>query len=67
METVTNAYNAASKAIFGEGTTQSGSEPVSGETGAGTVDEPYDQGNEAGMSKQCSSCSNNRKSRSLYA
>ena len=27
---------------------QSGTEPVSGETGEGTVDQPYDQGNQEG-------------------
>ncbi|KAI4274022.1 MAG: hypothetical protein LQ337_004227 [Flavoplaca oasis] len=29
---------------------QSGTEPVSGETGEGTVDQPYDQGNQEGKS-----------------
>jgi len=28
---------------------QSGTEPLSGEKGAGTVGEPFDQGNAAGM------------------
>ncbi|KAI4281720.1 MAG: hypothetical protein L6R38_003470 [Xanthoria sp. 2 TBL-2021] len=29
---------------------QSGTEPVSGETGEGTVDQPFDQGNQEGKS-----------------
>lgn len=54
METITsaatNAATAASKAIWGEQTaTQQnetgGKEPISGETGKGTPNEPYDQGN----------------------
>ena len=45
METVTNAASAASKLIFGE---KSGEEPVSGKTGKGTPEEPYDQGNRHG-------------------
>lgn len=45
METVNNVVNAASKAIWGNPTAQSGEEPVSGQTGAGTVNEPYDKGN----------------------
>lgn len=35
-------------AILGSGETQSGTEPVSGQTGSGTAAEPYDAGNEAG-------------------
>ena len=31
---------------------QSGQEPVSGQVGAGTAAEPYDQGNAVGMSTQ---------------
>lgn len=50
METIQNVANTASKMIFGEqNTTQSnettGQEPISGQQGKGTVDEPYDQGN----------------------
>jgi len=41
METVNNITTAASKIIWGEG-----QEPVSGQTGAGTVNQPYDQGNQ---------------------
>lgn len=32
---------------------QSGTEPVSGETGEGTVDQPYDQGNQEGEFEYC--------------
>jgi hypothetical protein len=49
METVNNVVNAASKAIWGNPTAQSGEEPVSGQTGAGTVNEPYDKGNVEGQ------------------
>ncbi|TID18443.1 putative glycine-rich cell wall structural protein 1 protein [Venturia nashicola] len=48
METVNNAVNAASKMIWGDSaaeTTKQTDEPVSGETGAGTLTEPYDKGN----------------------
>ncbi|KAF2686756.1 hypothetical protein K458DRAFT_363052 [Lentithecium fluviatile CBS 122367] len=52
METVTNAVNAASKAIWGEqnpNTTTdnetAGQEPISGLQGKGSVNEPFDQGN----------------------
>ncbi|KAE9961373.1 hypothetical protein EG328_003470 [Venturia inaequalis] len=50
METVNNAVNAASKMIWGEptasaDTTKQTTEPISGETGAGTLEEPYDKGN----------------------
>jgi len=48
METISNLAAAASKAIYGEQTTSNsevGKEPISGETGKGTVDSPYDQGN----------------------
>jgi hypothetical protein len=49
METITNAANAASKAIWGDSTKSSSEEPVSGETGSGTAAEPYDKGNLEGM------------------
>lgn len=39
---------AASNLMGSGNTTQSGQEPVSGQTGAGTVNEPYDQGNQYG-------------------
>lgn len=50
METVNNAVNAASKMIWGDTTTKQTTEPISGETGAGTVNEPYDKGNTDGRS-----------------
>jgi len=50
METISNISSAASKAIWGEGNTSttndSGTEPVSGEQGKGTVNDPFDHGNE---------------------
>lgn len=50
METISNAASAASKATFGEGssTNKSGEEPVSGQTGGGTVEKPFDAGNAPG-------------------
>lgn len=49
MEGITNAANAASKAVFGDSSSsQSGQEPVSGQTGRGTASEPYDAGNTTG-------------------
>jgi len=53
METINNAASAASKAIWGDSTTnttqstESGREPVSGETGNTASGEPYDAGNSA--------------------
>lgn len=46
METVNNVVSQATKLIWGESqaNTQT-TEPVSGQTGAGTVNEPYDKGN----------------------
>ena len=52
MESITNAANAASKAVFGGSTGQSGQEPVSGQTGRGTASEPYDAGNTMGNVSQ---------------
>ncbi|OCL04283.1 hypothetical protein AOQ84DRAFT_391649 [Glonium stellatum] len=53
METVNNLANSASKMIFGDktanSTTESGQEPISGEQGKGTVQEPYDRGNEENL------------------
>ncbi|KAF2669888.1 hypothetical protein BT63DRAFT_439060 [Microthyrium microscopicum] len=51
METVNNVAAYASKAIWGEGanaenSTENSTEPVSGQQGAGTVNEPFDKGNE---------------------
>lgn len=49
METISNAATTASKMIWGESKNQeSGTEPVSGQTGKGTTGEPYDTGNEKG-------------------
>lgn len=56
MEAISNVASAASRVIFGESEPQdkdkkpkeSGTEPVSGVTGAGTAEEPYDAGNEEG-------------------
>jgi hypothetical protein len=48
MDIIKNVANSASNAIFGNSTEQSDNEPVSGKMGAGTVDEPYDQGNTNG-------------------
>ncbi|KAJ9293364.1 hypothetical protein DTO271G3_7860 [Paecilomyces variotii] len=55
METVNRAIDTASQAIWGENSSQSqlqqqqqqqhGSEPLSGESGKGTVTDPYDAGN----------------------
>lgn len=50
METLSNAASSASKMIWGDKTggaiTESGQEPISGEQGKGTVEEPFDRGNE---------------------
>jgi len=54
METVNNVASAASKLIWGEQAQQQttatnetgGVEPISGEQGKGTVEEPFDKGNE---------------------
>jgi len=45
METINNITTAASKALWGEGANASGEEPISGQKGAGTTEEPYDKGN----------------------
>jgi len=44
METVNTVVSSASKLIWGQ--TQQGEEPVNGQTGAGTVNEPFDKGND---------------------
>jgi len=51
METLSNISSAASKAIWGESgntstTNQTGTEPIAGEQGKGTVNDPFDHGNE---------------------
>lgn len=44
------------KSVIGLGKgTQEGQEPISGETGAGTAEEPYDQGNQEGRAVEASS------------
>jgi len=43
METVNNIVNTATKMVWGEKT---GEEPVNSSLGAGTINEPYDKGNE---------------------
>lgn len=48
MESINNAASAASRAVFGGSSGQSGQEPVSGQTGRGTAGEPYDAGNTMG-------------------
>ncbi|MCJ1389457.1 hypothetical protein MMC18_002314 [Xylographa bjoerkii] len=49
MESITNTINAAKGYVSGSGNqTQSGSEPVSGQTGSGTTEQPYDAGNTTG-------------------
>jgi len=51
MESITNTFNAAKGYVSGSGSqTQSGSEPVSGQTGSGTTEQPYDTGNTTGQS-----------------
>lgn len=51
METISNIASSASKLIYGDPKVeQSGQEPVSGQTGRGTADEPYDAGNLEGKS-----------------
>jgi hypothetical protein len=44
METVNTVVSSASKMIWGE--PKAGEEPVNGQTGAGTLNEPYDKGND---------------------
>jgi len=46
METVNNVVSSASKMIWGENKTNE--EPVNGQTGSGTLSEPYDKGNDVG-------------------
>ena len=48
MDTINNITSAAGKALWGDGAKASGEEPVSGQKGAGTTDEPYDKGNAEG-------------------
>ncbi|PSN66175.1 hypothetical protein BS50DRAFT_635326 [Corynespora cassiicola Philippines] len=49
METISNITSAASKAIWGEqkatGNETAGQEPISGQQGKGTVNDPFDKGN----------------------
>ena len=51
METAKGIVNSASKMVFGETQNQNqteGVEPVSGQTGEGTLDKPHDLGNTTG-------------------
>lgn len=50
METVNSVVNTATKMIWGESAdaTKQTTEPVSGQTGAGTLNDPYDKGNTDG-------------------
>jgi len=48
METVNNVVHQATKMIWGESTAKQTEEPISGQTGAGTVNDPYDKGNTDG-------------------
>lgn len=45
METISNIASSASKLIYGDPKAESGQEPISGQSGRGTIDEPYDSGN----------------------
>ncbi|KAF2748791.1 hypothetical protein M011DRAFT_466563 [Sporormia fimetaria CBS 119925] len=51
METISNVASAASKLVFGDQKTTTehnetaGQEPISGQQGKGTANEPFDQGN----------------------
>jgi hypothetical protein len=54
METVNNVVSSATKMIWGE--PKPGEEPVNGQTGAGTLNEPYDKGNDD-VGKFPSACS----------
>ncbi|KAL1619898.1 hypothetical protein SLS54_006497 [Diplodia seriata] len=45
METINNIASSASKLIYGDPKAESGQEPISGQSGRGTVDEPFDSGN----------------------
>lgn len=46
MQALSNAASAVKTAVFGGDNTQSGEEPVSGQTGKGTAEQPYDAGNQ---------------------
>ncbi|TKA68345.1 hypothetical protein B0A49_04851 [Cryomyces minteri] len=46
MDTIKNVASAASSYVTGDKTEQSGTEPISGRTGTGTTDQPYDSGNQ---------------------
>jgi hypothetical protein len=65
MDAIKNVVNSASNAIFGNSTEQSGNEPISGQTGAGTVDEPYDMGN-AGAGGEYPSVARCRKTTRVF-
>ncbi|KAK5247877.1 hypothetical protein LTR16_006626, partial [Cryomyces antarcticus] len=46
MDTLKNVASATSNYFSGDKTEQSGTEPISGRTGTGTADQPYDSGNQ---------------------
>jgi hypothetical protein len=60
MDTVNNVINSASSAISGKNNAEqrttnnetAGQEPVSGVTGSGSADKPFDQGNAAGSEQR---------------
>jgi hypothetical protein len=62
MTEVKSASKDALAAIFGKGSekAQVGSEPPSGEPGAGTADAPYDQGHAPGQGKLASNRCNTK-------
>lgn len=45
METISNIASSASKLIYGDPKAESGQEPISGQSGRGTIDSPFDSGN----------------------
>ncbi|KAK0647467.1 hypothetical protein DIS24_g7704 [Lasiodiplodia hormozganensis] len=49
METISNIASSASKLIYGDPKAESGQEPISGQSGRGTIDSPYDSGNLEGV------------------
>ncbi len=50
METINKITGAATNAIWGSKPAEPGTEPVSGQEGKGTAEEPYDAGNRNGES-----------------
>lgn len=51
MDTIKSTIASASKYVYGDdASNQSGQEPISGQQGKGTADEPFDAGNQEGES-----------------